>query len=39
MLSGNTETRIAVTYDDKTMMFLGDAKDCVEDLIKAVEEL
>ena len=26
-------------YDDKTMMFLGDAKDCVEDLIKAVEEL
>ena len=26
-------------YDDKTMMFLGDAKECVEDLIKAVEEL
>ena len=26
-------------YDDKTMMFLGDAKDCLEDLIKAVEEL
>ena len=26
-------------YDDKTMMFLGDAKDCVEDLIKAVEDL
>jgi len=26
-------------YDDKTMMFLGDAKDCVEDLIKAVDDL
>ena len=26
-------------YDDKTMMFLGDAKECVEDLIKAVDDL
>jgi NAD(P) transhydrogenase subunit beta len=26
-------------YDDKTMMFLGDAKGCVEDLIKAVDDL
>lgn len=26
-------------YDDKTMMFLGDAKVCVEDLIKAIDDL
>ena len=26
-------------YYDKTMMFLGDAKECVEDLIKAVDDL
>ena len=26
-------------YDDKTMMFLGDAKVCVEDLIKAINDL
>lgn len=26
-------------YDDKTMMFLGDAKECVENLIKAVDDL
>ena len=26
-------------YDDKTMMFLGDAKVCVEDLIKAIYDL
>lgn len=26
-------------YDDKTMMFLGDAKACVEDLIKAIDDL
>jgi len=26
-------------YDDKTMMFLGDAKECLEDLIKAVDDL
>ena len=26
-------------YDDKTMMYLGDAKVCVEDLIKAIDDL
>lgn len=26
-------------YEDKTMMLLGDAKECVEDLVKAIEDL